>query len=145
MGFPCQSTDINLKKIVFIGKQDLQTIYYGLHGLDTTAIYRDSVLRALCKIVRYERLPANAVLFWQFFFQLEYIIIRFLTKTNTFTIIFYIFQYRRICHLLVRAFIRRSFYQRIDVPAWIQVSITLFFNDWQKLDLNFVKIYICKK
>lgn len=44
--------------------QELQIIYYGLHGLDATAAYRDSVLRALCKIVRYEKYSANIVLFW---------------------------------------------------------------------------------
>uniref|UniRef100_A0A8D8PXE9 Rap guanine nucleotide exchange factor 6 n=1 Tax=Cacopsylla melanoneura TaxID=428564 RepID=A0A8D8PXE9_9HEMI len=44
--------------------QDLQIIYYGLHGLESLAPYRDSVLRSLCKLVRYERHSANDVLYY---------------------------------------------------------------------------------
>ncbi|KAL1459972.1 hypothetical protein WDU94_011914 [Cyamophila willieti] len=43
---------------------DLQIIYYGLHGLEALAPYRDSVLRSLCKLVRYERHSANDVLYY---------------------------------------------------------------------------------
>ncbi|KAJ6641240.1 Rap guanine nucleotide exchange factor 6, partial [Pseudolycoriella hygida] len=42
---------------------ELQIIYYGLHSLEPLSTYRDSILRALCKIVRYEKYSANAVLF----------------------------------------------------------------------------------
>ncbi|KAI5738620.1 hypothetical protein M8J77_009277 [Diaphorina citri] len=44
--------------------QDLQIIYYGLHGLEALAPYRDSVLRSLCRVVRYERHQANDVLYY---------------------------------------------------------------------------------
>ncbi|XP_066903454.1 rap guanine nucleotide exchange factor 6 isoform X8 [Halyomorpha halys] len=44
--------------------QDLQIIYYGLHGLEALSHYRDSVLRSLCKSVRYERHLANDVLYY---------------------------------------------------------------------------------
>lgn len=43
--------------------QDLQIIYYGLLGLEALRPCRDSVLRGLCKIVRYERHHANHVLY----------------------------------------------------------------------------------
>lgn len=41
--------------------QDLQIIYYGLRSLIPS--YRDSVLRALCKLVRYEKRQVNDVLY----------------------------------------------------------------------------------
>ncbi|XP_039276653.1 rap guanine nucleotide exchange factor 6-like [Nilaparvata lugens] len=44
--------------------QDLQIIYYGLHGLEALSPYRDSTLRSLCKTVRYERHDANDVLYY---------------------------------------------------------------------------------
>ncbi|XP_063217155.1 rap guanine nucleotide exchange factor 6-like [Bacillus rossius redtenbacheri] len=44
--------------------QDLQIIYYGLQGTEALSPYRDSVLRALCKTVRYERHEANDVLYY---------------------------------------------------------------------------------
>ncbi|XP_070526407.1 rap guanine nucleotide exchange factor 6 isoform X2 [Cardiocondyla obscurior] len=44
--------------------QDLQIIYYGLLGLEALRPCRDSVLRGLCKIVRYERHHANHVLYY---------------------------------------------------------------------------------
>ncbi|XP_046668061.1 rap guanine nucleotide exchange factor 6 isoform X3 [Homalodisca vitripennis] len=44
--------------------QDVQIIYYGLHGLESLSPYRDSVLRSLCKTVRYERHDANDVLYY---------------------------------------------------------------------------------
>lgn len=43
--------------------QDLQVIYYGLSGLEALATLRDSALRQLCKVVRYERHQANDVLY----------------------------------------------------------------------------------
>ncbi|XP_060519400.1 rap guanine nucleotide exchange factor 6 isoform X1 [Cylas formicarius] len=43
--------------------QDLQVIYYGLSGLEALQTLRDSSLRALCKVVRYERRMANDVLY----------------------------------------------------------------------------------
>ncbi|XP_033230678.1 rap guanine nucleotide exchange factor 6-like isoform X1 [Belonocnema kinseyi] len=43
---------------------DLQIIYYGLLGLEALRPCRDSVLRGLCKIVRYERHHANHVLYY---------------------------------------------------------------------------------
>lgn len=43
--------------------QDLQVIYYGLSGLEALSTLRDSALRALCKVVRYERHQANDVLY----------------------------------------------------------------------------------
>ncbi|XP_050515980.1 rap guanine nucleotide exchange factor 6-like isoform X2 [Diabrotica virgifera virgifera] len=44
--------------------QDLQVIYYGLSGLEALQTVRDSSLRALCKIVRYEKHLANDVLYY---------------------------------------------------------------------------------
>ncbi|XP_014601024.1 PREDICTED: rap guanine nucleotide exchange factor 2-like isoform X3 [Polistes canadensis] len=44
--------------------QDLQIIYYGLLGLEALRPCRDSILRGLCKIVRYERHNANHVLYY---------------------------------------------------------------------------------
>ncbi|XP_063987673.1 rap guanine nucleotide exchange factor 2-like isoform X3 [Diachasmimorpha longicaudata] len=44
--------------------QDLQIIYYGLLGLEALRPCRDSLLRELCKIVRYERHHANHVLYY---------------------------------------------------------------------------------
>ncbi|XP_058804685.1 rap guanine nucleotide exchange factor-like isoform X2 [Phymastichus coffea] len=44
--------------------QDLQFIYYGLLGLEALRPCRDSVLRQLCKTVRYERHHANHVLYY---------------------------------------------------------------------------------
>ncbi|XP_056630521.1 rap guanine nucleotide exchange factor 6 isoform X2 [Diorhabda sublineata] len=44
--------------------QDLQVIYYGLSGLEALQTLRDSSLRALCKIVRYEKHLANDVLYY---------------------------------------------------------------------------------
>ncbi|XP_044011272.1 rap guanine nucleotide exchange factor 6-like isoform X4 [Aphidius gifuensis] len=44
--------------------QDLQIIYYGLIGLEALRPCRDSILRGLCKIVRYERHYANHVLYY---------------------------------------------------------------------------------
>ncbi|XP_011309778.1 rap guanine nucleotide exchange factor 6 isoform X5 [Fopius arisanus] len=44
--------------------QDLQIIYYGLLGLEALRPCRDSLLRELCKIVRYERHHANDVLYY---------------------------------------------------------------------------------
>ncbi|XP_044734898.1 rap guanine nucleotide exchange factor 6 isoform X3 [Chrysoperla carnea] len=44
--------------------QDLQVIYYGLCSLEALHSYRDSELRALCKIVRLERHQANDVLYY---------------------------------------------------------------------------------
>ncbi|XP_065171530.1 rap guanine nucleotide exchange factor 6-like isoform X3 [Atheta coriaria] len=44
--------------------QDLQVIYYGLSGLEALQSLRDSALRALCKIVRYEKHQANDVLYY---------------------------------------------------------------------------------
>lgn len=41
---------------------DLQIIYYGLQRLIPS--YRDSVLRALCKLVRYEKRQVNDILYW---------------------------------------------------------------------------------
>lgn len=43
--------------------QDLQVIYYGLSGLEALQSLRDSSLRALCKVVRYEKHLANDVLY----------------------------------------------------------------------------------
>lgn len=43
--------------------QDLQLIYYGLSGLEALAALRDSALRSLCKLVRYEKHQANDVLY----------------------------------------------------------------------------------
>lgn len=43
--------------------QDLQVIYYGLSGLEALQTLRDSSLRTLCKIVRYEKHQANDVLY----------------------------------------------------------------------------------
>ncbi|KAJ8915861.1 hypothetical protein NQ315_004675 [Exocentrus adspersus] len=43
--------------------QDLQVIYYGLSGLEALQTLRDSSLRALCKVVRYEKHQANDVLY----------------------------------------------------------------------------------
>jgi hypothetical protein len=43
--------------------QDLQVIYYGLSGLEALQTLRDSALRALCKVVRYEKHQANDVLY----------------------------------------------------------------------------------
>lgn len=43
--------------------QDLQVIYYGLSGLEALQTLRDSSLRALCKVVRYEKHLANDVLY----------------------------------------------------------------------------------
>lgn len=43
--------------------QDLQVIYYGLSGLEALATLRDSALRSLCKVVRFERHQANDVLY----------------------------------------------------------------------------------
>lgn len=43
--------------------QDLQVIYYGLSGLEALQTLRDSALRALCKVVRYENHQANDVLY----------------------------------------------------------------------------------
>ncbi|CAH0545983.1 unnamed protein product [Brassicogethes aeneus] len=43
--------------------QDLQVIYYGLSGLEALQSLRDSCIRALCKIVRYEKRQANDVLY----------------------------------------------------------------------------------
>ncbi|XP_068904541.1 rap guanine nucleotide exchange factor 6 isoform X9 [Tenebrio molitor] len=44
--------------------QDLQVIYYGLSGLEALQTLRDSALRALCKVVRYEKHQANDVLYY---------------------------------------------------------------------------------
>ncbi|GLV34005.1 PDZ domain-containing guanine nucleotide exchange factor [Carabus blaptoides fortunei] len=44
--------------------QDLQVIYYGLSGLEALTTLRDSALRSLCKVVRYERHQANDVLYY---------------------------------------------------------------------------------
>ncbi|XP_057337134.1 rap guanine nucleotide exchange factor 6-like isoform X6 [Microplitis mediator] len=44
--------------------QDLQIIYYGLLGLEALRPCRDSILRELCKVVRYERHYANHVLYY---------------------------------------------------------------------------------
>ncbi|XP_078039391.1 rap guanine nucleotide exchange factor 6 isoform X4 [Augochlora pura] len=44
--------------------QDLQIIYYGLLGLEALRPCRDSILRGLCKVVRYERHHANHVLYY---------------------------------------------------------------------------------
>ncbi|KAH0568895.1 hypothetical protein KQX54_021591 [Cotesia glomerata] len=44
--------------------KDLQIIYYGLLGLEALRPCRDSILRGLCKIVRYERHYANHVLYY---------------------------------------------------------------------------------
>ncbi|CAG9864686.1 unnamed protein product [Phyllotreta striolata] len=44
--------------------QDLQVIYYGLSGLEALQTLRDSTLRALCKVVRYEKHLANDVLYY---------------------------------------------------------------------------------
>ncbi|XP_066148649.1 rap guanine nucleotide exchange factor 6 isoform X4 [Euwallacea fornicatus] len=44
--------------------QDLQVIYYGLSGLEALQSLRDSSLRALCKVVRYEKHLANDVLYY---------------------------------------------------------------------------------
>ncbi|XP_049799273.1 rap guanine nucleotide exchange factor 6-like [Schistocerca nitens] len=44
--------------------QDLQVIYYGLRGLEALSAIRDSVLRAMCRAVRYERHDANDVLYY---------------------------------------------------------------------------------
>ncbi|KAK7788587.1 hypothetical protein R5R35_012815 [Gryllus longicercus] len=44
--------------------QELQVIHYGLQGLEALACYRDSLLRALCRTVRYERHDANDVLYY---------------------------------------------------------------------------------
>lgn len=43
--------------------QDLQVIYYGLSGLEVLSTLRDSALRSLCKVVRYEKHQANDVLY----------------------------------------------------------------------------------
>lgn len=43
--------------------QDLQVIYYGLSGLEALQTLRDSALRGLCKVVRYEKHQANDVLY----------------------------------------------------------------------------------
>lgn len=43
--------------------QDLQVIYYGLSGLEALSTLRDSALRSLCKVVRYEKHQANDVLY----------------------------------------------------------------------------------
>lgn len=47
----------------FRSLQDLQVIYYGLSGLEALQTLRDSALRALCKVVRYEKHQANDVLY----------------------------------------------------------------------------------
>ncbi|KAK9736137.1 Ras association (RalGDS/AF-6) domain [Popillia japonica] len=44
--------------------QDLQVIYYGLSGLEALQTLRDSALRSLCKVVRYEKHHANDVLYY---------------------------------------------------------------------------------
>ncbi|XP_017778283.1 PREDICTED: rap guanine nucleotide exchange factor-like [Nicrophorus vespilloides] len=44
--------------------EDLQVIYYGLSGLEALQTLRDSALRALCHIVRYEKHQANDVLYY---------------------------------------------------------------------------------
>lgn len=43
--------------------QDLQVIYYGLSGLEALQTLRDSALRTLCKVVRFEKHQANDVLY----------------------------------------------------------------------------------
>uniref|UniRef100_A0A1B0CL52 Cyclic nucleotide-binding domain-containing protein n=1 Tax=Lutzomyia longipalpis TaxID=7200 RepID=A0A1B0CL52_LUTLO len=44
--------------------QDLQLIYYGLRSLEPLSNLRDSVLRSLCKVVRYERHNVNEILYY---------------------------------------------------------------------------------
>ncbi|XP_049818737.1 rap guanine nucleotide exchange factor 6 isoform X4 [Aethina tumida] len=44
--------------------QDLQVIYYGLSGLEALQTLRDSHIRTLCKMVRYEKRQANDVLYY---------------------------------------------------------------------------------
>ncbi|GLG96458.1 Uncharacterized protein GBIM_03436 [Gryllus bimaculatus] len=50
--------------VPFLLPQELQVIHYGLQGLEALACYRDSLLRALCRTVRYERHDANDVLYY---------------------------------------------------------------------------------
>lgn len=54
---------VSLASVYFPLFQDLQIIYYSLLGLEALRPCRDSVLRGLCKIVRYERHHANHVLY----------------------------------------------------------------------------------
>ncbi|KAL3284268.1 hypothetical protein HHI36_018429 [Cryptolaemus montrouzieri] len=44
--------------------QDIQNIYYGLCGLEALQTLRDSSLRTLCKVVRYEKHAADDVLYY---------------------------------------------------------------------------------
>ncbi|XP_044766856.1 rap guanine nucleotide exchange factor 2-like isoform X3 [Coccinella septempunctata] len=44
--------------------QDYQNIYYGLCGLEALQTLRDSTLRALCRVVRYEKHAADDVLYY---------------------------------------------------------------------------------
>ena len=44
--------------------QDMQVIYTHLSGMSALSKLRESALRSLCKMVRYERHPANDILYW---------------------------------------------------------------------------------
>ena len=44
--------------------QDLDIIYHGLHQLPAFSKLRDSALRSLCGMVRYQRCDANDILYW---------------------------------------------------------------------------------
>ncbi|KAK9885866.1 hypothetical protein WA026_013743 [Henosepilachna vigintioctopunctata] len=44
--------------------QDIQNIYYGLCGLEALQTLRDSTLRTLCKVVRYEKHVADDILYY---------------------------------------------------------------------------------
>ena len=44
--------------------QDLDTIYHGLQELPAFSKLRDSALRSLCAMVRYQRSDANDILYW---------------------------------------------------------------------------------
>ncbi|XP_045464379.1 rap guanine nucleotide exchange factor 2 isoform X5 [Harmonia axyridis] len=48
----------------FRNLQDYQNIYYGLCGLEALQTLRDSTLRALCRVVRYEKHAADDVLYY---------------------------------------------------------------------------------
>ena len=44
--------------------QDLDIIYHGLHQLPAFSKLRDSALKSLCGMVRYQRCDANDILYW---------------------------------------------------------------------------------
>ena len=48
----------------FSSFQELQVIYAHLAGIEALAKLRESALRSLCTMVRYERHAANDILFW---------------------------------------------------------------------------------